>query len=492
MNDLNMFRWGFEYEMSGIGFQFECDKECIDRIRKLSNCDEYEPEFRYKQIIFEKDKLKIETEQYDDNDKIKGVLVKLNNQTDKCEVVTKEFFSLEAIFGIFDNFDTEEFKESCTTLERLLKNVCPSKRKKIDCDELEYKSNKLCDKEIDCKKSSTISGKPQLTVSIHISRFPKLFLEYFTSSMFKLELELKKPLLLEYYEIKTILDLYNYVNKYIDEYIMKMYFIDSDKDRLVIFGTFLYSYYIVFLRQYIDENRKGEKYDKEYILIKPRTLPKNLIDKIKDIYPAIENIITPDKSIIADACEFKEKDNIPFEITLEFRDFKDFSKMFIRSTSIPDNFSISTFQNIGVKAIRCFENFINNDSLDMKEIFKKEKEEDPNLEKRQITREKIETIDSNNIITGNRKRKGPSFKSKSKTKKSLKKSKTKSKKSLKKSKTKSKSKTNSKTKSKSKKSLKKSKTKSKSKKSLKKSKTNSKTKKSLKNSKTNSKTNSKL
>jgi len=475
MNDLKMFRWGFEYEMSGIGFLFECNKDCIERIRKLSNCDEYKPEFYHKQIIFEKDKLKIETEQYDDNDKIKGLLVKLDNQTDKCEVVTKEFFSLEAIFGIFDNFDTENFKESCNTLEILLKNVCPSKRKKINCDE-EEKVNKLCHKEIDCKGSTTISGKPQLTVSIHISRFPKLFLEYFTSSMFKLKLI--NPLLLEKYEIKTILDLYNCVNKYIDEYIMETYFIDSDKDRLVIFGTFLYSYYIDFLRQYINENSKGKKYDKEYILIKPRTLPKNLINKIN---PDIKNIITSflyisNESIIADTCEFKEKDNIPFEITLEFRDFKDFSKMFIRSTSIPDNFSISTFQNIGVKAIRCFENFIENDSLDMKEIFNKEREEDPNLEKRQKKGDD-QTIDPTNIVTQNRnrKRKGISgFKSKtnSKTKKSLKRSKSKSKtkKSLKKSKTK--------------KSLKRSKTK----KSLKK----SKSKKSLKKSKTKTKSKSKL
>jgi hypothetical protein len=448
MNDLKMFRWGFEYEMSGIGFLFECNKDCIERIRKLSNCDEYKPEFYHKQIIFEKDKLKIETEQYDDNDKIKGLLVKLDNQTDKCEVVTKEFFSLEAIFGIFDNFDTENFKESCHTLEILLKNVCPSKRKKINCDE-EEKVNKLCHKEIDCKGSTTISGKPQLTVSIHISRFPKLFLEYFTSSMFKDSLILENPLLLEKYEIKTILDLYNCVNKYIDEYIMETYFIDSDKVRLVIFGTFLYSYYIIFLRQYINENSKGKKYDKEYILIKPRTLPKNLINKIN---PDIKNIITSflyisNESIIADTCEFKEKDNIPFEITLEFRDFKDFSKMFIRSTSIPDNFSISTFQNIGVKAIRCFENFIENDSLDMKEIFNKEREEDPNLEKRQKKRDD-QTIDPTNIVAENRnrKRKGISgFKSKSKkslkkskSKKSLKKSK--SKKSLKKSKSKTKSK----------------------------------------------------
>ena len=128
-------------------------------------------------------------------------------------------YDIEAIFGVFEGVDTEDFIKACDFFQTVLD--CIQKTRNFNC--INYKITKEM---ILYKHDFTFYGKPQLTISIDIANYPRLFYLYFNNQT-------------------KFIYLYNQTFKLME------FTGDADKD-LTIFGFILYiNYFIYCMNAYI-------------------------------------------------------------------------------------------------------------------------------------------------------------------------------------------------------------------------------------------------
>ena len=128
-------------------------------------------------------------------------------------------YDIEAIFGVFEGVDTEDFIKACDFFQTVLD--CIQKTRNFNCINYEITKEMIL-----YKHEFTFYGKPQLTISIDIANYPRLFYLYFNNQT-------------------KFIYLYNQTFKLME------FTGDADKD-LTIFGFILYiNYFIYCMNAYI-------------------------------------------------------------------------------------------------------------------------------------------------------------------------------------------------------------------------------------------------
>ena len=319
--------------------------------------------FDYKQCLYKSGKLHIETEDSTQKETL--------NYKEVSIVIDKKF-DLESIFGIYDGFETTEFSQDCKKLKKLMDGICSKKARqpqkvRINC-EIKEEKEPLCNEDIICNNYISFTGIAQFTVSIHIKKFPIVFLNYFKDD---------KGLILD----PPITDLVYHLGKKIEK-IMDIYDIFKEETEENVKGFFIYVYYIYFMHIYYIQNNTNllyrGLYPKAFLKIKPRTLPINFLEnsykeinrnQIIDLFKGLglpEDYI--ETIVIPETCEFKKEQNHPFEITFEFRLYPELVNIFkdydhedtgsIKRHKNGYSYSIDELSISGVYVIKQFEKLI--------------------------------------------------------------------------------------------------------------------------------------
>ena len=128
-------------------------------------------------------------------------------------------YDIEAIFGVFEGVGTEDFIKACDFFQTVLD--CIQETRNFNC--INYKITKEM---ILYKPEFTFYGKPQLTISIDIANYPRLFYLYFNNQT-------------------------KFIYLYNQTFNLLILTGDTDKD-LTIFGFILYiNYFIYCMNAYI-------------------------------------------------------------------------------------------------------------------------------------------------------------------------------------------------------------------------------------------------
>jgi len=346
------FNYGFEYELNDLkipNLRIDILKknfnDYVDNIAKNFNntltpddlkkrvYSEIEKNsiFPFKTHVFRNNLLAIETE--DANQFRYTYKYKYNNSIEAITFFFDKEWDTEIIYGYPSgyntNFDHQSFDKDCENSIKLLTKICDNKH--LNCDSLQKSyipcnvsglkgDCQICDTKFRCKTSIDVpKGKPQMTISIHIDKFPSILEKYSKVDKRKLR---NSTLSFNGNLISTYKDIYdNIINVNINESIK---------------GVLMYVFLLEFYFLDIKENLKDDEYNKMYMPIKPRTNPGFLLKKLSvsdmDILK-LSNIFTFYSSIFnkylknpkdistPDYCEFDETKNSPYEITVEFRNW---------------------------------------------------------------------------------------------------------------------------------------------------------------------------
>jgi len=152
----------------------------------------------------------------------KGENAWLKINTEKTSFPERDCYDIEAIMGVFKGVETTNFMETCDFFYGILE--CIGLKKNFKC------INPGIDKEIEFYttegKKDTFYGKPQLTISIDIAYYPRLFYLYFN------DIKLFPDEMLIYEKTKKLMTSTN-----------------TTRD-LTIFGFILYTNYVIYCISY--------------------------------------------------------------------------------------------------------------------------------------------------------------------------------------------------------------------------------------------------